>query len=349
MKSCRGFSLIELMVALLLTGILMAGMSQIFGTSLSSFHTSGELVGAQRRNRWILNQLGDDLRMAGHTDGLDTTKVSSTLPEMPFVITPGTSGTSDRDQLEFFMNEPVQELRVTVGSAQLATALSLAAIGGSTMNVQAGDLLIIKDGIQAEYGYASADVSSGAVSLMDETSQQANAAIAGYMKYGSVALQRPHAVGGEVTVLRPCQLIHYGIEDRALDPSNPLAMIPCLIRKQASFGSGAQANWNAIAGEVVSENVSALRVELSVDGGVNWEHGATWDATVALANGRLNTANQIASKTFWFKRVPALIRVEIRSRTPMARTEYADTPGAVAFKERTQVLVIAPRNFASPL
>jgi prepilin-type N-terminal cleavage/methylation domain-containing protein len=349
MKSFRGFSIVELMVALLLSGILMAGMGKIFASSISSFHTTGELVGAQRRNRWILNEFGDDLRMAGHTDGLDSAKIPAILPEDPFVIIPGAVGGSDRDQIDFFMNQPLQELSVNATASLAATSLSLVAIGGDSLDIQVGDLLIIKDGLQAEYGYASAGPSSGLVTLMDEGTQQANAAIAGYMKYGSVALQRQHLKGNPVTVLRPCQLVHYGVEDRALDPSIPAAMIPCLVRKQAVFGSGAQADWSKITGEVVSENVSALRLDLSVDGGVNWERGASWAATVALANTRLNAANQIDSKTFWFKRVPALLRIEIRSRTPLARTEYTNSPGATAFKERTQVLVIAPRNFASPL
>jgi prepilin-type N-terminal cleavage/methylation domain-containing protein len=349
MKPRRGFSLVELLVALVLSGILMAGMAKIFASSISSFYTTGELVGAQRRNRWILNELGDDLRMAGHTDGFDTAKVPQTLPESPFVITPGTVAGSNRDQVDLFMNEPVQELTVNAAAAQAATGLSLVAVGGGSLNIHKGDFLIIKDGIQAEYAIANADVSSGSVALMDETSQQMDPAIAGYMKYGSVALQRAHAFGGQVTVLRPCQLIHYGVEDRLVDPSDSSNKIPCLIRKQAPFGSGAQADWSKIAGEVVAENVSALRLDLSVDGGVSWERGNTWAATVALANGRLNAANQITSNSFWFKRVPALIRVEIRSRTPLARTEYASTAGTAAFRERTQVLVIAPRNFASPL
>lgn len=349
MKTFRGFSLVELMVALLLSGILMAGMGKIFASSVSSFHTTGEMVGAQRRNRWILNELGDDLRMAGHTDGIDSSKIPMILPEDPFVITPGAVGGSDRDQVEFFMNQPLQELTVASKAVQFASALSLTSVGGDSLDIKTGDLLIIKDGLQAEYGYASAGPSSGSVTLMDEVTQQGNAAIAGYMKFGSVALQRQHLQGNPVTVLRPCQLVHYGVEDRALDPSVPAATIPCLVRKQAVFGSGAQADWSKVTGEVVSENVSALRLDLSVDGGVNWERGASWAATVALANTRLNVANQIDSKTFWFKRVPALLRVEIRSRTPLARAEYTNTPGATAFKERTQVLVIAPRNFASPL
>lgn len=348
MKPCRGFSFVELMVALVLAGVLMAGMAQIFSSSMSSFATTSDLVGAQRRNRWILNQLSDDIRMAGHTDGIDTAKVPPTLLEAPFLITPGTLSGSDRDQIEFFMNEPVAELTINTSAAQASTTLALSAAGGNSLGIKAGDFLIIKDGIQAEYAYSTTDVSSGSVTLMDEAAQQANAAIFGYMKFGSFVLQRPHAVGGQVTVLRPCQLIHYGIEDLALDPSSATT-IPCLIRKRATFGTGVQADWSVITGELVAENVSALRFELSVDGGVTWEHAATWAAMVASANTRLNAANKITTNSFWFKRTPALIKVEIRSRTPLARTEYATTPGTAAFKERIQVLVISPRNFASPL
>ncbi len=349
MKTSRGFSFVELMVALVLTGILMGGMAQIYKSSLSSFYTTGELVGAHRRNRWILNQLGDDLRMAGHTDGFDVTKVPTVLPEMPFSITPGGTAASPSDQIDFFLNEPIQELTITSNVAQAATSMPLTAAGGASLGIQAGDFLTIKDGIQAEYGYARANVSSGSVALMDETTQQATSAITTYMKYGATAFQRSHPAGGRVTVLRPCQLVHYGIENLALDPSNPAATIPCLTRKQAVFGTGAQANWGAITGEVVAENVSALRFDLSVDGGINWERGGTWAATVALANGRLNAANQISTNAFWFKQVPAFIKVEIRSRTPLPRTEYSNTAGTAVFRERTQVLVIAPRNFASPL
>jgi prepilin-type N-terminal cleavage/methylation domain-containing protein len=350
MKPFRGFSLVELMVALLLSGILMAGMGKIFASSISSFYTTGELLGAQRRNRWILNEFGDDLRMAGYMEGILASKIPLTnLPESPFVITPGLVAGSDRDQIEFFMNQPVQELRVTSTAAQNTNSLAVTSISGDSLGIKTGDFLIIKDGIQVEYGYASSDVSISPVTLMDGTAQLANPAIFGYMRSANAAFMNRHLPGNLVSVLRPCQLIHYGVEDRALDPSAPATTIPCLIRKQALFGSGVQGNWGTVTGEVVAENVSALRVDLSVDGGVNWDHGANWAATVALANTHLNAANQINSNTFWFRQVPALLRVEIRSRTPLARTEYSATAGTTAFKERTQVLVIAPRNFASPL
>ena len=349
MKSSRGFSFVELLVALLLTGILMAGMATIFKSSLSSIYTNGELIGAQRRNRWVLDQMGDDLRMAGHTDGVDISKIAFPLVEQPFVITPGVSGSSQRDQIEMFMNANVQELTVAANSAIGDTQLTLSAPGGGPLNIQQGDFMIIKDGIQAEYGYANAAVSSGAVTLMNESDQQNNSVIAAYMKNGSTAFWRPHTtLTGSVTVLRPCRLVHYSIEDRSLDPSST-TMVPCLVRKEAAFGGGTQGNWGTITGDVVAENVSSLRVDLSIDGGQNWEHGATWTATVASANSRLPAANKINANAFWFKQIPALIRVEIRSRTPQARTEYSSTGTTAAYKERTQILVIAPRNFGSPL
>ena len=49
--SQQGFSLVELLVALAFTMFLMAGMANIYKSSLSTFYTSGESVSSARRNR----------------------------------------------------------------------------------------------------------------------------------------------------------------------------------------------------------------------------------------------------------------------------------------------------------
>ena len=45
----RGFSLVELLVALVFTMVLMAGMANVYRASLSSFYTSGESISSVRR------------------------------------------------------------------------------------------------------------------------------------------------------------------------------------------------------------------------------------------------------------------------------------------------------------
>ena len=60
----QGFSLVEMLVALVFTGILMAGMATVFKTSLSTFYTSGEQLSSARRNRMSIDLLGDDLNAA---------------------------------------------------------------------------------------------------------------------------------------------------------------------------------------------------------------------------------------------------------------------------------------------
>lgn len=60
-----GFSLVELLVALMFTSLLMAGMASVFKSSLSSFYTSGEILSSARRNRASIDLLYDDLNAAG--------------------------------------------------------------------------------------------------------------------------------------------------------------------------------------------------------------------------------------------------------------------------------------------
>ena len=51
----RGFSLVELMVALVFTAILMAGMFKVFQASTSTFATLSETLAIQRNARWGLD------------------------------------------------------------------------------------------------------------------------------------------------------------------------------------------------------------------------------------------------------------------------------------------------------
>src|ERR1035438_9317681 len=63
--SDQGFSLVELLVALVFMSLLMAGMAKVFQSSVKSFATTNETMGAQRTNRWALDQISDDFSQAG--------------------------------------------------------------------------------------------------------------------------------------------------------------------------------------------------------------------------------------------------------------------------------------------
>jgi type IV pilus assembly protein PilW len=62
---CRGFSLVELMVALVITLILLAGIGQIFLSSKKSYTLQDSLSRMQENGRYAMDTLSQDLRRAG--------------------------------------------------------------------------------------------------------------------------------------------------------------------------------------------------------------------------------------------------------------------------------------------
>lgn len=116
-----GFSLVELLVALMFTGLLMAGMATVFKSSLSTFYTSGEILSSARRNRASIDLLYDDLNAAGLyiTDlSAPPREVSSSNPAF-YVIPnqlvagagpddPGSAANPlSADELYFYMDQPL--------------------------------------------------------------------------------------------------------------------------------------------------------------------------------------------------------------------------------------------------
>lgn len=62
---CRGFSLVELMVAMAISLLLLAGVIAIFASSRSSYETTDKLSRIQENGRYALDQLTFDIRSAG--------------------------------------------------------------------------------------------------------------------------------------------------------------------------------------------------------------------------------------------------------------------------------------------
>ena len=66
---CRGFSMVELMVALVITLILLAGIGQIFLSSKKSFVIQNNLSRIQEIGRYAMDVVVSDLRRAGYWGG----------------------------------------------------------------------------------------------------------------------------------------------------------------------------------------------------------------------------------------------------------------------------------------
>ena len=76
---CRGFSLVELMVALVITLILLAGIGQIFLSSKKSYTLQDSLARIQETGRYAMEMLAQDLRRAGYWGGnADINEISGT-------------------------------------------------------------------------------------------------------------------------------------------------------------------------------------------------------------------------------------------------------------------------------
>ncbi len=85
MKQQRGMSLVELMVALVISTILVLGVTDLFGNSFFSSRSNNELARMQESGRVALEIIGADARRAGYqgciaADQAFTLEDGSTLP-----------------------------------------------------------------------------------------------------------------------------------------------------------------------------------------------------------------------------------------------------------------------------
>ena len=74
-----GLTLVELMIALLLSMLLMAGTIQLFAGSKRTYLTSDAMARVQENGRYILELLARDLRQAGYTGCVDDAPVANVL------------------------------------------------------------------------------------------------------------------------------------------------------------------------------------------------------------------------------------------------------------------------------
>jgi type IV pilus assembly protein PilW len=80
LPNCRGFSVVELMIALVITLILLGGISQIFLSSKKSFTIQDTLGRLQENGRFAVDMITADLRRAGYWGGnADISQITGTL------------------------------------------------------------------------------------------------------------------------------------------------------------------------------------------------------------------------------------------------------------------------------
>lgn len=321
----RGFSLVELLVALVFTGFLMGGMAKVFKSSVQTYTAVNETMGAQRTNRWALDQISDDISQAGLVfperalPAFILTATESLFSVTPNVAVTGATRISDTnpaattaetisaDVLQFFLDQP---LRVsgrwaagttgnnanpggTPTAAPASAAVDLSFGTGSGTDLRAGDVMVILDsGENGNWEHpviASASGTTVATAVF-ETDATKLANYSGTPINPGISLAHP--LGVPVYFVRPAQLVRYSVQAVALDPSNSAVRLPCLIRQQANYPTSGGVSWATAATQIIAENVESFVVDLSFDGGATWARptaSPTWAAMQTNANAQLAT------------------------------------------------------------
>ena len=373
-----GFSLLEMLIAVMFIGILTAGMFRVYSSNLAGFQRINDMISSQRRGRWALASLQDDVasigffalvplnQPSGYSVAAGTQEPFMLLPApTPVIVTgpdpanPATLVTAplatNPDEIQFVSDFPVAiQARVGTATTAPAAALDLNILSGSIADVQVGDIVAVMDSNLEQVQIASITGNTIGVSAGAGASQ-GSTQTGGYALAGSLS---SHQADTPVLIFRPNVVTRYAIQPRPWDPSNPAITVPCLVRQQAPYPPGGTLiNWAGAATNVVAENIEGFRADLSFDGGATWvrQGAANWDAIVAAITPKLapfgatGVAIRNPSNQLWFRTYPFLMRLDVTSRSAAPRSASTTIAGQVEYVRRTQTLMVTPRNFGLPL
>lgn len=381
--SRRGFSLVELLVALVFTSLLMAGMFKIFQASTSTFATAAETLGIQRDARWGLNLLQEEVLQAGFLLPPYTTPLinpTSSTAQPPLMMqktayTP-TDATAPVDELQMIVDMPMNlSGTLTKDTAIGDTTLNVSLPAGSA-DIKEGDVLLMQDSNWELFTINAADASAGTVTIEPESpSAPLQDAYGNQLQpFRHESVQFAHRSTGEFAIYRPMTVVRYTVVPRKLDPSDPTATVPCLVRQRRPLKTDPNSIWNPDLDtpqttspadeQILLQGVTGFRVDWSFDGGKTFIRAAgsgdDWDSIRSTVDKILTTSTSpvvLQSKgvsnlddPYWVRYTPIIIRIDVTTRTRLKRTEYTanlDPSNPVAsYRTRTETLMLSPRNFA---
>lgn len=282
----KGFSLIELLVAIAFISVLMVGMLKVYATTINTFASSAETMGANRTKRWAMTQIEDDLQSAGYFYyypgrefpsyvSVNTTSGQNALMLLPNQATtyntldPATnavvSETVRFDELQFLEDQPVQIRARLASKPTVNNQLDLTVLSGALSDVHAGDFVILMDETYEMCMVASVNTAANTVAL-DTTAAAEVSPVDGKGTGATRGLNYlTHQPGTGVIFVRPLQVVRFTILPLALDPSSPTSMVPCLVKDQTAYpADGTRIVWPAanaaipasVTRTIIAENVS---------------------------------------------------------------------------------------------
>lgn len=313
-----GFSLVELLIALVFISFMMAGMLRIYGSAIQGFSAANESAKAQRDNRWSQESISDDLETAGYffyfSGRPSSTGISvgaGTSVQNPLMLLPNqviTNKTADQvnpsatpanetitfDEIQFLRDEVLPIKAQLTAQPVDSGSVQVSLTDGDLSMVKAGDFAVLMDAAPYQMIPVTAAPGSGTSGTVQLSTAVTQDPSTGAIISSSI-LSLNHQPGVDVFFVRPYQVVRYSLMPLSQDPSNPNATVPCLVRDEAPYPSGgALITWPAPgaaipAGStraVIGQNVTGLRFDMSLDQGKTWARGADWAATQTnLSNG----------------------------------------------------------------
>jgi hypothetical protein len=354
-RSTSGFSLVELVVALLFMGLLLSGMVRVYLASLHGWSQVNDGLAAQRALRWSMDRIAEDVQMMGHLfpppelRALDVAASTDPAVQSGFMLVPGQPGGRTADELSFVMDAPVP-VRAVLGEAIPGTgagAGTLLVRPASNVRLRAGDLLLVAgDRFESARVERPAELAAGRAGPV---------AVVRDHDDGGAAFESAHPAGALVQVVRPLRVVRYAVVSMALEPGG---RTPCLVRFETAYPRDrAMPRWAGMLKrgqasgrgyELVAENVTGFRVDFSPDRRFPGIRGADYAATVRNLEARIRAlggpegAATQRTDPFWFRNHGGILEVRIETRSPVPVEAQLLARRSVT---RSQTLRITPRNF----
>lgn len=282
-----------MLVALVFSLFLMAGLASIFKASIGSFATASETISSGRRNRMAMDLLSDDLNMAGMvpSDLFGYPRnISTTNPA--FRITPnvaytGTDADAKADMLDFYYDNVLPfdgslDVTLTPTSVQVAN-------GGETTDNKEFTITFrdADQAAQVESAFTAHPISiffksagwgrmltSATASGKVVTAKLATASdFRGSGTAEGATFTNAAVKDTDVTLIQPGRYVRYSIKPQSLDPdpANSTIKTPCLVREEVTYSSTSTTPFATPDSTItVAENVTGFKVYLSGDGGKTW-------------------------------------------------------------------------------
>ncbi len=344
-----GFSLVELLVAVLFIGILMAGMANVFKSSVNTMATSSEGISSNRRNRMSIDLLYDDLNIAGLyiTDLVNLPPLSSANPALYIlpnvaVVGAGSDDPQTADQLFFYLDQPLSFEGTLVGTgggvgtntarsaSQLVMAQAASTAGADNVYtvdcgntayasmVQAGYSVVIKDSWEILAIQGTPTVAGTKVTFTLGTSPTVAMTGSGPSDGPS---RSSHILNSAVLFYQPAQVVCYSVQMKQFDPQNATG-IPCLVRDQGTYGAAGFVAVPALQ-TLVTENVAGFKVYLSANSGQGWA-GLNAAYSGAPGYGSAGYPSSAGLSAGWTNGVQADLNIQL---TAAGRPNFTTTTG----------------------